>query len=417
MDEPPIDRPQGVADAEASTPAPPPVPGAVPRQMFDKPNLQLRDPDPYAFANRIRKLVLLASVLLCVVAAPFLAKIVAYHVRRGQMEAEVEVASKALGDLAPRLAGFEQASRMVVKKVGPAVVSIQVLQGSGRMSGEGQGSGFVVDRDGYVLTNFHLIENAQRVWVQFTSGEMSDASVVAADPPLDLALLKVDGGNLPVVEWGDSDGLQPGDFVWAVGTPFGLESTVTFGIVSAKARRSASGLTDNLYQEFLQSDAAVNPGNSGGPLVNLAGQVVGVNTAIIGRSYRGVSFAIPANLAREKYEQLRTKGYVERGFLGIRPVAPSDVVRSRMGLTTGKGVLVAEVTKKTPAEIAGLRPGDVILRWNDHEAADPTLLSREIASTEIGSTASVLIRRDENGKPVDKTLAVRVGRNGLAGAQ
>ena len=381
--------------------------------MFDKPNLQLSDPDPYAFANRIRKLILLASVLACVAVAPFLSRMFAYQIRRGQMEAEVEVATEALGDLVPRLADFEMASCLVAKKVGPGVVSIFIPQQSQRKGSGGQGSGFIVDAEGYVVTNYHLIKNAPRIIVQFTSGETSEAALVGADPETDLAVLKVDGGDLTVVEWGDSAGLEVGDLVWAVGSPFGLQSSVTFGIVSATARRRGSGLTSNasLYQEYLQSDAAINPGNSGGPLVNLAGKVIGVNTAILGPSYRGVSFAIPSDLAKEKYEQLRKHGFIERGFLGVTPVRPTARDRHQLGLENGEGVLIKTVERDSPAEIGGLIPGDLILTWNDHQAEDPTLLSRAIAATDVGSTADVLIRRIVNGAVVDQTLSIRVGRN------
>ncbi len=389
---------------------------AAERQMFDKPNLQLRDPDPYAFANRIRKLILLASVMACLAVAPFIARMISYEIRRGQMQAEVEVATEALGELAPKLSGFEQASRLVSQKMGPSVVSIyrpyQQQSPASQKGNEGQGSGFIVDSEGFIITNEHVVRGASQLIVQFNNGEIVEAYVVGTDPQTDLALIKTNGVSLPAATWGDSDALEPGDLVWALGSPFGLERSVTFGIVSAKARRSASmaGRATSAYQEYLQTDAAVNPGNSGGPLVNLAGEVIGVNTAIVGESYRGVSFSIPSNIAQEMYLELRENGFIDRGYLGILPVKLPESKRRRLKLAINEGVHVKEVVRGGPAAQAGLLPGDVILSWNDEPAEDPTLLSRAIASTDIGSTASVLVRREVNGTSVDQTINVKVQR-------
>jgi serine protease Do len=396
------DAPTGTAPQEA-----PPE-----RRMFDKPNLQLHDPDPYAFANRIRKLVILASLLACLAAAPFFSRVFAYQVRMGQMQAEYETATTALGEMAPQLKAFEEASRSIARKAGPSVVSINklTLSRGGRTMFQGIGSGFIVDPEGYVITNYHVIKLAERLIVRFSNGESSDASVVGGDERTDLAVLKIDGGNLPALEWADSDELQMGDLVWAVGSPFGLENSITFGIVSATGRRRDSGITDDIYQEFFQSDVAINPGNSGGPMVNLAGKVVGVNTMIVGDSYAGVSLSIPSRVARDHYEQIREKGFVERGFLGIDPSAPSVTLQKQLGLERGVGVAINNLRNNTPAFEAGLKNNDVILQWNDHKAIDPNILSQRIAATEVGSEAKVRVRRMENGAPVDKDLTVRVGR-------
>ena len=395
-----------------------PAPGVAPeagapgadRPMFDKPNLQLRDPDPYAFANRIRRLLILGSVLACLAVAPFLARVLAYNTRLGEMRAEVEIAREALGDLAPQLVAFEQASRLVAKKAGPSVVKV-ISRGS-RAGQAGEGSGFVADAEGFVITNEHVVRFAELLQVQLANGQLVDASLVGRDPLTDLAVLKIEAEGLTAIDWADSDALQVGDLVWAVGSPFGLENSITFGIVSATARRTSSGLNNSPYQEFFQSDAAVNPGNSGGPMVNLAGQVVGVNTAIYGDTYQGVSFSIPSNFARETYQQLRETGYIERGFLGIRPDVPPEVVRRRLGLELGEGVFVEKRDPNTPAEYADLRRGDVILRWNNHKAIDPTLLSREIANTPVGSKVTMLVRRlERDGEVVERELQVEVGRH------
>jgi len=196
-----------------------------------------------------------------------------------------------------------------------------------------------------------------------------------------------------------------------LGSPFGLQRSITFGIVSAKERRGIVGSRrrgPSLYQEFLQTDAAVNPGNSGGPLVNADGEVVGINTAIIGRSYQGISFSIPSSIARSTYEKLRKDGSVTRGYLGVSPARVPDKAARMLGLELDQGVRVVVVPNNTPASMAGIEPNDVILLWDDEEFSDPNLLSRAIAATPIGSQVSVEIIRLQGGKPVHMTLTVKV---------
>jgi serine protease Do len=229
-----------------------------------------------------------------------------------------------------------------------------------------------------------------------TDGRVVDAKVVGVDDITDLALIKIDADHLIAADWGDSDELQVGDLVWALGSPFGLERSFTFGIVSSKSRRSGSLAARNLYQEYLQTDAAVNPGNSGGPLINIEGKVVGINAAIFGPSYQGISFAIPSSVAKAQYDVLRTKGWVERAYLGIRPVAVPQLIQEQLGLAIGEGVYVGHVEPSAPADRAGIHRGDVILKWNDLTATDPTLLSRAIAATKVGSTAKVRLARAES---------------------
>jgi S1-C subfamily serine protease len=255
------------------------------------------------------------------------------------------------------------------------------------------------------------VEGARYVQVRLSDRRVADAAVVGDDAMSDIALLKIDLPNLIPAEWGDSDKLEVGDLVWAIGSPFGLERTLTFGIVSAKSRRSGSRLTGSPYQEYLQTDAAVNPGNSGGPLVNIEGQVVGINAAIFGTAYQGISFAIPSSLAREKYDELRANGRIERAWLGVLPEEVPDNVRTRLALEVGEGVYVAQVEANTPAGRSGVRVGDIILKWNDHVATDPTLLSRAIAATKIGSTAKLLLLRDDgDNKGEELTLDIKVER-------
>ena len=379
-------------------------------RTFEKPNLVLKDPDPYAFANRIRRLTFVLAGLCLLVCSPYLVRQFVYHMRYAQSRADVDVALEGLAEVAPSLEGFQVASRLVAKRIGPSVVSVQTPGFNGP---EGQGSGVIVDEAGYLVTNYHVVANAfdqnTPPEVHLDDGRIVSARVVGVDPGTDLAVLKITAPNLIAAEWGDSDALEVGDLVWAVGSPFGLDRSMTFGIVSAKQRRSTSGVTETAYQEFLQTDVAINPGNSGGPLVNVTGKVVGINTAIIGRSYQGVSFSIPASLAKQHYQILRRDGVIERGYLGMSPAKVPESFRNRLGLERGTGVYVSQVLKPTPASNAGLRRGDVILKWNGYEADDPMLLSHEIASTEVGSRAELVVKRIEGGRPVELNLVVKVG--------
>jgi serine protease Do len=331
--------------------------------------------------------------LLMVAAAPYLVGQLVYQVRFNNLKADVDVATGALKSGKPRLTDFELASRMIAKRVQPSVVSIFRPGSKGR---EGQGSGVIVDPAGYIMTNNHVVSGARSISVHLTDGRVTPATVVGTDEITDLAVLKIDVPNLIAAEWGDSDELEVGDLVWALGSPFGLECSFTFGIVSAKGRRSGSLRTRNLYQEYLQTDAAINPGNSGGPLIDIEGKVVGINAAIFGSSYQGISFAIPSSVAKDEYAQLRANGWIERAWLGIRPVEVPQEIAEQLGLAIGEGVLVERVEPRAPADRAGIHRGDVILQWNDVAATDPTLLSRAIAATKVGSTAKVRLVRSES---------------------
>ncbi len=348
--------------------------------------------------------VLLLSLLL-VISGPFLVGRFIYHATYNELKAGYDVATGTLESLKPRLNDLELASRLVAKRVEPSVVSIIR---PGRRGLDGQGSGVIVDEAGYIVTNSHVVAGASSIQVRLSDRRTAEASLVGADPLTDIAVLKIDLANLIAAEWGDSDKMEVGDLVWALGSPYGLERSLTFGIVSAKSRRSGSHLVSNLYQEYMQTDAAVNPGNSGGPLVNIEGQVVGINAAIFGSAYQGISFAIPSSLAREKYDELRAKGRVDRAFLGIQPLEVPDQIRKQLGLELGEGVFVGEVEPDTPASRTGIRTGDVILKWNDHVATEPTLLSRAIAGTEIGSTAKLVLMRPDGEDNEELALDVKV---------
>ncbi len=350
---------------------------------------------------------LILFTLLLLALGPILLGRFIYHATYNELKAGYAVATGTLSSLKPRLHDLELASRLVAKRVEPSVVSIVRPDSAGL---DGQGSGVIVDTAGYIVTNYHVVAGAQTVHVRLSDRRSTDATVVGDDAMTDIALLKIDLPNLIAAEWGNSDELEVGDLVWALGSPYGLDSSLTFGIVSAKSRRSSSRLSESPYQEYLQTDAAVNPGNSGGPLVNIDGQVVGINAAIFGPAYQGISFAIPSVLAREKYDELKLKGRIDRAWLGILPLDVPDDMREKLALDLGQGVYVATVEKDAPAGRVGLRPGDVILQWNDHVATDPTLLSRAIAGTEIGSTAKLVVLRASGAGKETLDLDVKVER-------
>ena len=337
-------------------------------------------------------ILLLAFVILLV--GPFLVGRFVYEKTYNELKAGYDVASGTLDQLKPRLNDLEMASRLVAKRVEPSVVSITRPSGKNL---DGQGSGVIVDKSGYIITNFHVVNGVNTVQVRLSDRRVTEAEVVGSDAMTDIAVLKIDLDNLIPASWGNSDKLEVGDLVWALGSPYGLDRSLTFGIVSAKARRSGSFISSSPYQEYLQTDAAVNPGNSGGPLVNIEGQVVGINAAIFGPAYQGISFSIPSAIAKERYEELKAKGHIDRAWLGIMPLDVPEEIRTKFGLQLGEGVLVGTVESDAPAGKADVHPGDIILKWNDHVATDPTLLSRAIAATTIGSTAKLVLVR-LNGK-------------------
>jgi len=354
---------------------------------------------------RLRRLLMIFGLLLSVLIVPVVVERIQYAITSGKERAHYDVARELKSEFSLR--GFSDASRLLANYVGPSVVSIRTR---GRR-GEGQGSGVIVDEAGYIVTNHHVVENTPSVELQLSDGRRGVATVVGMDAAVDVAVLKTEMDNLIPAQWGDSDELNVGELVWAVGSPFGLEKSITQGIVSAKERRGIASRRNrptSLYQEFLQTDAAVNPGNSGGPLVNSDGEIVGINTAIMGDTYQGISFSIPSSIARSSYEQLRRDGTVERGYLGVGPTKVPDQMSRKLGLERNQGVLVMNVQSFTPAAEAGIRVGDVILTWDGHEFADPYLLSRAIAATPIGSDVPVEIVRLRADEPKPMTLSVKV---------
>src|SRR5262249_14613540 len=268
----------------------------------------------------------------------------------------------------------------------------------------GLGSGVIVSPDGYILTNNHVIDSADDIRVELNDGRTLKAKLVGADKPSDLALLKVEGTNLPTVAVGNSDAAQVGDVVLAVGNPLGIGQTVTMGIISAKGRSTGSG--DGSYEDFLQTDAPINHGNSGGALVNLRGELVGINSQILSQSDGniGIGFAIPSNMARHVMDDLRKDGKVRRSQLGvsIQPVT-SDLADS-LGLKQVGGVIVSSVTPDSAADHAGMKRGDVIKTFNGQPVQDINSLRNHVADMTPGSNASVVIVRDGS----EKTLNVKL---------
>ncbi len=330
-------------------------------------------------------------------------------------------------------AGFSR----LVETVGPAVVNIRAeknLSGGApplrpfpREPGEGEnplqefferflgeemqrefrppslGSGFLIDPEGLVVTNHHVIEDADRIRVKLGDDHEYDAEVVGRDPSTDLALLRIVGAKteFPVVRLGDSHRLKVGDWVVAIGSPFGLERTVTAGIVSAKGRVIGSGP----YDDFIQTDASINPGNSGGPLLNLKGEVVGINTAIIAGG-QGIGFAIPVNLAKGIIAQLKEGGEVRRGWLGVAIQDLTPEMAEYYGLESRKGVFVSEVFAGDPADQAGIRPRDIIIEVNGRKVETSRQLTGVVAEIPVGREVKVKVLRE--GKP--RTLSVKVAR-------
>jgi len=271
----------------------------------------------------------------------------------------------------------------------------------GEMKTHALGSGFVISTEGFILTNNHVVKKATEIKVKLDSGREYDANIVGRDPKTDLALIKVKPDkNFPEpVRLGDSETIRVGDWVMAVGNPFGLGQTVTTGIISAKGRIIGAGP----YDDFLQTDAAINPGNSGGPLFNMKGEVVGINTAIIAQG-QNIGFAIPINMAKELLPQLKS-GKIIRGWLGVMIQDITPELAKSFGLSTTEGVLVSDVTKDSPAEKTGLKRGDVITRFNGKEVKDSHMLSRTVAATRPKTNVSIDIIRD--GK--EKSLQVQIG--------
>jgi len=361
-----------------------------------------------------------------------------YSWHRGQLRAEYEMAGQQLESVSWE--GLSTMSQTVAKRVSPSVVHImmsavesndpepsleEMVRSIPNRMKVGQGSGIVVDDRGYILTNYHVLDDGSQINVILADERTCVAELVGFDIPTDLAVLKISAHDLMPIRWGDSDCMEVGSPVWAVGSPFGLTGSVTFGILSSKHRLDLSGTSyeDSIhnpstrgtkqkamarYSDLMQSDVAVNPGNSGGPLVNGRGELIGINTAIVGESYRGVSFSIPSNIARLVFKQILESGKMRRGWVGVELVKASERRRILQSVSEPHldrevdaakapihGAVVRSVFAKSPAASAGLKVGDTIVEMNGHRIKGVADLIFEIGKTPVGNTVEFTIDRDD----------------------
>jgi len=266
------------------------------------------------------------------------------------------------------------------------------------------GSGVIADSSGHIITNNHVVAKADEIRVLLSDKRELKAKVVGTDPKTDIAVIKVDAKDLPILPWADSDKLQVGEYVLAIGNPFGLNQTVTMGIVSAVGRANV-GIAE--YEDFIQTDAAINPGNSGGALVNARGELIGINTAIFSQngSYMGIGFAVPSNMVRSVMEQLVKGGKVVRGYLGVSIQELTQDLAKQFGTADIKGVLVSDVLADSPAKRAKLERGDVIIEFDGHAVENPTQFRNLVAATPIGKKVRIKLLRDGKSRELDVTIA------------
>lgn len=402
-----LNDPPRVASDGQSPPPPPPQSAddiALAVGYGERTRTERSSPAPASGRSRYlpSMLAILLLLLMMLIVPPFVGR-VAYYIARGRQDA----AREELQELTPT--AFSNTSRLVAQAIERSVVFISTRSmnrdEAARAVPEaaGQGSGVIIDEAGYILTNFHVVLGASHIVVHLADGRTELADVVGVDEYSDLAVLKIDAENLMAAKWGNSDDLEPGDPVWAIGSPYGLDNSVTFGIVSAKGR---NGIGATRYQDLLQTDAAVNPGNSGGALVSAKGELVGINTAIMGSAFRGISFAIPSNMAREVFGRLQADGEVPRGWLGVRLDRLSPAAAKSAGIEEGRGVVIIEVLGGSPALAAGLEPDDIVVKWQGQPVEDPRRFSFLVAETAPATNAEIEVIRDG----VALALEVEVGR-------
>ena len=347
------------------------------------------------------------------IAGPRLVEEYHYAATTGKARAEYEHATAMLES--DPLASVSYAYQMVAQKVRPSVVSITAYKrerssvGIPGLGEEGLGSGVIVSADGYIVTNAHVLDGGYRYFVELHDRRRYSAALIGVDKLSDLALLKIECNSLLPASWGDSDALDVGSIVWAFGNPYQLKQTVTSGIISGKDRPGDL----NAKQALLQTDAAINKGNSGGPLVDSRGHVIGINTAILGETFQGIGFAVPSSTARYVVEQLKTNGKVTRGFLGVTPVEVSNSDARRLALPDLNGAKLVHVMADSPAALAGFQSADVIREWNGIPIQDYKTLFRLAEMTPPDSTVSVTLIR--GGRELE--TKVRVGNRDLLPSQ
>jgi Do/DeqQ family serine protease len=335
----------------------------------------------------------------------------------GRAEAPVKEPSK-------EVLSIQQAFTADAKKVTPAVVNISTISKKKMVQPffefspfdeffrglqpkpqyrreKSLGSGFIINKDGYIITNDHVVRDAETIKVKLSNEKVYDGRVVGSDPKTDIAVVKINASeDLPVAVMGDSDKLEVGQWAIAIGNPFGLSRTVTVGVISAKGR---TGMGIETYEDFIQTDAAINPGNSGGPLLNVYGEVIGINTAIVAAG-QGIGFAIPINMAKQVVPQLIKKGSVSRGWLGVTIQPVTDEIAQSFGLKSAQGALVSDVMAGSPAAKAGIKQGDIVIRFAGKSVKDVQHLQRLVAETPIGKKVEVEVFRA--GKELKLSLSV-----------
>ena len=323
-------------------------------------------------------------------------------------------------DVPADLLATQKAFSSISKKVTPSVVNISTISRKKTIQpffeanplfeeffgapqtrqGRSLGSGFIISKDGYIVTNDHVVRDAESIQVKLSNDKVYDAKVVGGDRKTDIAVIKINMNDLPVVVLGNSDKLEVGQWAIAIGNPFGLDRTMTVGVVSATGR---SNMGIETYENFIQTDASINPGNSGGPLLNVYGEVIGINTAIVAAG-QGLGFAIPVNMAKPIFEQLIQKGSVSRGYMGVTIQPVTEELAQSFGLKEAKGALVNDVIKNSPADKAGIRQGDVITALNGSEIKEPSQLQRLVGEAGIGKVVKIAVFRD--GKPLELNITL-----------
>ena len=274
------------------------------------------------------------------------------------------------------------------------------------------GSGVIVESDGVIITNAHVVTNGEDIKVLLSDKREFKGKVIGTDPKTDLAVIKIPANNLPTIPWGDSSKMQVGEYVLAIGNSFGLNQTVTMGIISALGRANV-GVSE--YEDFIQTDAAINPGNSGGALVNVKGELIGINTAIFSRSggYMGIGFAIPSNMAKPVLESIKKEGRVVRGWLGVGAQEMTPDLAKQFGVKEKTGALISEVTEKSPAEKGGIKIGDVIVQYQGKPVDNPFHLRNTVAETPAGTRVKMIVIRDKKEVPIEVTIEEQPETSGI----
>jgi serine protease Do len=356
---------------------------------------------------KINKKLIVTTILILFLSLSLLVQTINAEPQLDKPYSSIEDLSNSIADIA--------------EKNGPAVVNIDTVRMVetqnpflddpifGRFFGDqfkeytrtipqkGTGSGFIINQEGYIITNEHVVHKADKIKVTLSDGREFTGEVIGSDTTSDMAIVKIKAEHLPLVALGDSDKLRVGEIVVAIGNPYGLQQTVTMGVVSAKGRSIPTGIEGRVYKDFIQTDAAINPGNSGGPLLNTKGEVVGINTAIIPYA-QGIGFAIPINIAKKNIDDLINLGKVRRSWLGVYIQEVTPEIAKQFNLTEAKGVLVGDVVKNSPAEEVGIKTGDIIKKVNNEEVNSPEELQDKIGNMEIGKKANIEIVR--NGETI-----------------